>query len=65
MNPEKPFPCRYEHSAPVQKDEEPWEKNATAIAETVTFVGQLAKRYGSNAALVGISLLNEPTVRRP
>ena len=54
---------RYEHSAPVQKNVESWEKNDTAIAETVSFVSQLAQRYGSRAALLGISLLNEPTVR--
>ena len=44
------------------RKQETWETNATAIAETVAFVEAIAKRYSSNDALLGISLLNEPTV---
>ena len=52
---------RYEHSAPFRK-QETWETNATAIAETVSFVEAIAQEYGGQDALLGISLLNEPTV---
>ncbi len=53
--------CRYEHSAPFRK-QETWETNATAIAETIAFVEAIAQKYSGQDALLGISLLNEPTV---
>ena len=45
--------------------EQIWENNATAIAATVQFIADIAHRYGSEEALLGISLLNEPTVPAP
>jgi len=37
-----------------------WHTNEQNIQRTLTFVTQLADRYGSSASLLGIELLNEP-----
>ena len=59
----------YDHSAPVVVNgvgQQMWDSAAQPTpsypAQAITLVSTLAARYGASEALLGISLLNEPTV---
>jgi len=59
----------YEASAPEIARTEIWDSapkgsDPTYQNQSLTFVTQLCQRYGSSPALVAVSLMNEPTVRR-
>ncbi len=57
---------RYENSAPPEADEVGWnvlaQPSPTYAQQAVAFVAGLAAQYGTNPALIGIELLNDPVV---
>ena len=60
----------FDHSAPQVvggRSQQQWDSNTQPTpgyaAQAVDLVATLAARYGASPALLGFSLLNEPTVR--
>ena len=57
---------RYENSAPLEADEVGWnvlaQPSPTYAQQAVGFVAGLAAIYGTNPALIGFELLNDPVV---
>ena len=57
----------YDHSAPFSKGQQLWDSATQPTpsypAQAVALVSNLTARYAASPALLGVSLLNEPTVR--